>query len=93
LDARKNVFCSVTTFPTFHPVKSAFISLASSKVLRRVVAEVVSHALNPVPENLVAKANVLSSAVTLAVFHEREEVIGDGRWEMGDGRWEMGDEG
>jgi hypothetical protein len=52
LDALLNVDVSVTTFPTFHPVRSAFISSASRKVPARDVTDVVSHKLKPVPENL-----------------------------------------
>ena len=54
LDAPKNVPSSVTTFPTFHPVRSAFISLASRKVRDREVAEAVSHLLMAVPTNVAA---------------------------------------
>ena len=54
-DAPWNVLNSDVVLPTFHPVRSAFISLASSKVEYRVVVEAVSHELNPVPVNLDAR--------------------------------------
>ena len=58
----------MTTFPTFHPVRSAFISLAPRKVKYRVVVEAVSHELNPFPMNLNASTNVPLSVTTLATF-------------------------
>jgi hypothetical protein len=54
-DALLNVPARLTTFPTFHPDRSAFISLAPPKVSYREVAEVVSHALKPIPVNFDAR--------------------------------------
>ena len=52
--APSNVFSSVFTLPTLHPLKSEFISLAESKVWDREVAEVVTHLLKPAPTNVAA---------------------------------------
>jgi hypothetical protein len=52
LDALRNVYCSVVTLATFHPLRSEFISTAILKVFCRVVTEVVSHDPKPVPANL-----------------------------------------
>jgi hypothetical protein len=75
-DAPLNVFSSVTTFLTFHPFRSAFISLAWQKVQDRVVVEEVSHEAKPVPVNLDAPLNVLLSVTTFPTFHPvRSEFI------------------
>ena len=64
-----NMFTNVTTFPTFHPVRSAFISIAPLKVPSREVADAVSHEVKPDPVNLDAPLNVLCSVTTFPTFH------------------------
>ena len=54
LDAPKNVRSSETTFPTFHPLRSAFISTAALKAKARLVVEAVFHLLIAVPTNVAA---------------------------------------
>jgi hypothetical protein len=70
LDAPLNVPYSVVTLPTLHPLRSAIISPADTKVLDREVMEVVIHELKPVPTNLDAKLNVCASVVTLPTLHQ-----------------------
>ena len=54
LYALLNVWYRLPTFATFHPDRSAFISLAPMKVPSREVAEEVSHLLMAVPTNVAA---------------------------------------
>jgi hypothetical protein len=69
-DAPWNVYPSVTTFPTFHPDRSAFISLAFQKVRYREVAEVVFHLLMAVPTNVAALGLPLDAYVPPSSRHE-----------------------
>jgi hypothetical protein len=50
-DARAKRLDSAVTLPTFHALRSAFISLAPKKVPLRVVMETVSQESKPMPAN------------------------------------------
>jgi len=54
LDAPRNVFSSVVTLATFHPLRSEFIAAASLKVWKREVRAVVFHLLKSEPTYVAA---------------------------------------